>query len=85
MPPADNPTTSPALEETAPAAPILLPVEQAKDAPLEMNAFEKGGKVYLVFNKPVDAVNMTPKVARQLIRNLSVSALAADRNKPGKH
>lgn len=80
----ETPTTNPALEETAVAAPIPLPVEQAKDAPLETNVFEKNGQVYLAFNQPVDAIHMTPKVARQLIRNLSVSALAADRNKPGR-
>lgn len=61
-----------------------MPVEQVKDAPLEMNVFEKNGQVYLALNKPVDAIQMTPKIARQLIRNLSVSALAADRNRPGK-
>ncbi len=75
------PTTSPSQEETAP---VPLPVEQAQEAPLDLSVFQRKGQVFIAFNDGRKPLNMTPKVARQLIRELSKAALEADRNKPGR-
>ena len=75
------PTTFPNPAETVN---VPLPVEQAQEAPLDVSVFQRNGQVFLAFSKPITALNMTPKVARQLIRELSRAALEADRNKPGR-
>ncbi len=75
------PTTSPSQEETAN---VPLPVEHPQDAPLDVSVFQRNGQVFLAFSKPLTAINMTPKVARKVIRELSKAALEADRNKPGR-